>query len=374
MAYNLGTRLRVDGDNYVIIGRIKYCNLNDMNATWTEYALRSENGGEDRWLSYDELYQEYSISRIAGYEVPTDDYHIVDQGRQRAIEVLGSVDVDCGEEAAFREYEDSTEEKIISVEKWSDGEEYSTGYYLDIDEIEMLSGAASNMGGNTSYSYETYTPDKKPNKKKSSNLFLSIFIIFFASSYLLPLFSNFLPSESDTTISEYLSDSANYTYTTSITGENNQKADVYSTTLPLDSAVRSVISGIDGKTEDVTQNTEDGDTSVAILTGSEYCIVYTSDDAKTMLQVSDREYAYSSDKDLYRGNMASNRYYRRYYYSRGYSKDSSRYSSYSSPYSSYSDSTIVSTGTSTYNSYASSVRQSSTRSRRASGGGLSSGK
>ena len=41
---------------------------------------------------------------------------------------------------------------------------------------------------------------------------------------------------------------------------------MYKSLLSLDLTAKNIISGIDGKTESVQQNTEDGDTSIAILT------------------------------------------------------------------------------------------------------------
>ena len=371
MSYSVGSRLRIDGENYVVTGRIKYCNLNDMNATWTEYCLRSESDYREKWLSYDELYQEYSISTPSGYKVSTSGYHVVDTGIQKVIESVGQVDVDPGEQAHFTEYEDDTEEKIISVEKWADGEEYSTGYYLDIDEIELLSTSQ----GNTQYTGNAYSGSMSGTKKKGnvSGLVTAILVIMFALPFAMTIFNGFASADS-ITIKEYLEEASIYTYTTSITGEGGQKADVYKTSITIDAAVKNIINGIDGDTQDVRQNNEDGDNSVTILTDSEYCIIYTSEDSETLIQVSSREYAYRSDRDLYRGRRASSRYYRRYYYSRAYASDSSSYSSYSSPYSSYNDSIISTSDTSGYNTYSSSVRQASINSRRSSGGGLSSGK
>ena len=60
-------------------------------------------------------------------------YHKVDEGREIVRQYSGNVDVDLGEAALFSEYEDPTEERIISVETWSDGTEWSTGHYLDED-------------------------------------------------------------------------------------------------------------------------------------------------------------------------------------------------------------------------------------------------
>ncbi len=61
---------------------------------------------------------------------------------------------------------------------------------------------------------------------------------------------------------------------------------MYSTDLSVDDAAKAIIQAIDGGTEDVQKNGEDD--SVAILTKSEYCLVYTSTDQTTMVQIAPR--------------------------------------------------------------------------------------
>lgn len=165
-----------------------------------------------------------------------------------------------------------------------------------------------------------------------------------------------------------------FTYETSITGNNKQKADVYRSAYDLDTTVKSILSGIQGKTEDVQQNTEDGDNSVAILTKDEYCLVYESEDDEVLVQVSSRKYAYTTDKAPYHAHSYTHHYYRRYYYSRGYQNDSGSFGKYTSPYSSYDGDTLTKNNVDIYDTYSSNIRQSSVNRRSSSGGGLSSGK
>ena len=365
MNYKVGDRLRVDGDEYRVLGKIVF------DGMWVEYRLLSQVGSQERWLSIDEHYREYSISRKADHSVSFNGYHVVDEGTETVIQAEGSVDVESGDSAVFTEYEDVTTEKIISVERWDDEEEISVGYYLDEDEIVLLSGANRAAAGSSAYTQRSTSYSSGGSSGNKNGLVTALIGIVMAVVVLgsvLPAFAG------GTSISKYLKKNSAYVYKTSITGADNKKADVYSTTYSLDEAARNIINGIAGDTEDVQQNTEDGDSSISILTDSEYCIIYTSEDNETLIQVSDREYAYRNDNDLYRGNRHSTRFYRRYYYSRGYASDSVTYDKYSSPYTSYTDSTLSTSYDNTYNTYSSSIRQASTTSRTTSGGGLSSGK
>ena len=133
--YFVGDQIKADGDYYTILGKITYRNKAD-GKTWDEYRLKSvQFSNEERWLSVDEFYNEYSISRVDPTAVSLTGvmgYHLVDSGIEQVIATSGDVgDVVVGDTARFEEYEDNEEEKIVSVEDWDDGTEYSRGYYLD---------------------------------------------------------------------------------------------------------------------------------------------------------------------------------------------------------------------------------------------------
>ena len=328
--------------------------------------MRAISLSAERWLSVDNYYKEYSLSQI-NPSASTVGYHRVDSGTEEVIACSGDVDVQVGDVAEFLEYEDPTEELIISVEHWDDGTEYSSGYYLDPDEFgkdgEKILPSLGGKGGNVGNIIATI-------------IFLLIWGIFAGASS----FSNYFSMNKK--ISTYLKKSSKYTYSTSITGNGKEKADVYECKSPgtgteqelLQGVAHDIIDGINGNTESIQQNDEKDDSSVAILTKKEYCIIYMGEDEKVYVQVSTRKYAYTSDKEPYRARSRTRRYYRRYYYSRGYNSDTSSYGSEHSSYSGYSDGTIDYDGSNELNSYSGTVRQSSIESRSSDGGGLSSGK
>ena len=134
--FAVGNRLLVDGDDYKVVGKILYRNEND-GMTWTEYRMLKCSSGSEYWLSVDDYYREYSISKVV-HLANIKGYHEVDSGTEVVVQRWGDVDVDAGERAGFTEYEDDTEEKILSYEFWSDGKEISKGYYLDENEIELI--------------------------------------------------------------------------------------------------------------------------------------------------------------------------------------------------------------------------------------------
>lgn len=374
MKYSNGNILKIDGEFYRVVGAIEFRNVSD-NCNWVEYKIVSTVNGMTKWLSCDDAYHEYSISEM-NYEATISGYHEVDRGEAVVVSYWGQVDVDRGERVRFTEFEDITEEKIMSIENWDGELEKSTGYYLDDYEIELFESSSDTVDladGSSGFSTPYYTGNAGYKKKSGINSFgiIAVILVFICSG-IGGLAQSV--SSKEVSIAEYLSETSAFTYETSITGSGSEKADVYSTTYTVDQAAKNIIDGINGNTESVQQNTEDDDNSVAILTDTEYCIVYTSEDSKTLVQISTRKYTYSSDRDLYRSRYGSNRYYRRYYYSKGYTYDRSSYSSNESPYSDYSDTTVSTNYNDTYSSYSSSVRQSSNSSRWSSGGGTNSGK
>ena len=142
------------------------------------------------------------------------------------------------------------------------------------------------------------------------------------------------------TIHKYLEGNINFSYQTSITSGLNEKerADVYSTDLSVDDAAKAIIQAIDGGTEDVQKNGEDD--SVAILTKGEYCLVYTSTDQTTMVQISSCAYVYQSTNTPYHATGHTHSYYRGFYYSRGFFGDRDRYRQRTSGYENYSGETV----------------------------------
>lgn len=362
--FNKGQYLLVDGLEYVVIGGIEFYNAND-GSLWQEYKICSIKTRKTCWLSIDNVYNEYAIyeehtynSRFEENNIIGNGYHRVDAGTASVRSCFGIPDTEPNDSVYYTEYEDSTEEKIISFEQWEDETEYSTGYYLDRDEISVVSGSSSGNGNNSS--------------PKNNNTTLIIVMLLFI---FIPFCLIFILTKSDNkNIEKYLKSNSNYVYETSVTSDLNtsERADVYTTTLSVDTASKHIIDAISGNTEQVQESDEDD--SVAILTANEYCLIYTGTDNITRVQISSRAYVYQSTNTPHRCTSHTYSYYRRFYYSNGYYNDSRKYNKKASGYDGY-DGDLVSTDYSDpYYSYSSSVRQSSVNSRSSSGGGISSGK
>lgn len=357
MSYEVGTILNIKGIQGTVIGYITYANPKDGYKEWTEYRLSTSKG--ECWLSCDDVYKEYSVSwpanNVNGRIGP--EWHKVDEGIQVVKASAGDVDVDYGERAEFVEYEDAAEDNTLSVEMWSDGVEYSKGYYVEKNDIFVMGY-------------------KKP--KKSSNCMSSIIMlmVFFAVvSFFIVIVNMSKPNKS---ISKYVKNSSLYTYETSITGQEKQKADVYKfyNSVKTDYVAQDIIKGIEGYTQSVTQKDDQDDAEIAIVTDKEYCLVYhAEDDADHVyVQVSSRKYNYTSNNAPYRCSDSDLRWYRSHYYSSSYNSDSVTYKNTPSAYKMYDGDTIHNIGNGYFDSYSSSIRQQSINRRNSSSGGISSGK
>ena len=369
MRFYLEDIVNVDGDKYRIVGKIKYKNNSD-GMCWDEYRMFPLSGFSEAWLSIDDVYKEYSISRRAALSTSTADYHLVDKGTEIVVSREGNVDVDVGDRAIFEEYEDVTEEKIISREVWDDETEICTGYYLDEDEISLLSSNTQyGMRSNIPASYGSSATIRRSGKNKAVVIMVIAIALFMFLPHILKMF------RSTQTIQKYLDKSNKYSYVTSITGESGQKAKVYKASqgYTVGDAARGIIDAIEGETEKVQQDTTEDNGSIGILTKDEYCLIYLSEDGDVLVQVSNRKYAYTTDSQPYHSSKRVHSYYRRFYYSGGYIHDKREYKD-SSPYSSYDGDMMTFSSDDYYSSYSKSVRQDSVHSRSSSGGGLSSGK
>lgn len=374
----IGSVFEIKNEKYRIKGYIEFKNDSD-GCTWKEYRLESVSNKKTFWLSVDDIYKEYALYWTERYSndsfsdegIANQGYKKVDEYKGKVISYGGNVDVEKYDVVKATEYEDETEEKIISIESWEDETEYSRGYYLDLDEIQLK---ADDQTPNSSYSTNKQSSNLN-GKTKIKRILIIVAIIYLVIGVLQVII---LVASSDKAIQKYIDKSSKYTYETSITSTYNdkEKAKVYKSNMTVSSTITDIIDGINGESSDISVS--DDEQSAVILTKKEYCLIYVSEDESTFVQVSSRLYTYTSDSDPYRSRIATRNFYRGYYRNKVYSTDKSTYSSYSSPYTDTSTATYDystnSYSSSTYNSYSSSVRQSATSSRSSSGGGTHSGK
>lgn len=371
LLFSIGENLRVDGKNYTVKGKIDFRNEAD-NYHWTEYMLVSTSDKDNvKWLSIDPVYREYAIYTVCRKttedEIIRQGYHEVDQGIAKVVGSSGDVDTDYGETVGFKEFEDKTEEKIMSIETWEDEVEYSSGYYLDAEEIERIGGdyqgAVNGSGQFNRGGYKT-----KKTLGTVWNGILWIIVIF----GMIAGFGG-MPQIGTVNLVKEIKKDSSFNYVTSITADidNKQKADIYQTNLSIEVAAKAILRLADTSVVSVDEESEEG--SVAIITKKNYCIVYTSDEGNTMVQVSTRKYVYNSRQDVYHGSNRISRFYRGYYYTNAFSDDEGKYKGVNA-YENYDGATYYTDANNNYQSYSDTIKQESIAARQSSGGGTNSGK
>lgn len=366
--FNIGSKIKVEGTPYVVEGAITF-KQND-GSKWTEYRIRSQAYHMDKWLSVDTQYDEYALytksssgSDFSSENMGSNGYKMVEDNYARVIDYKGNVDVDLGDIVSYREYEDSTEELLLSIEQWDDEIEYSKGHYVDKNSIEKIDSSSL---------YEPVGLENNSIKPKHIIYILMIgFIVVILLSFMK---SSLLGLGKKESLSNFIKSNENFIYVTSITSDldSNKKADVYSTNSSVEDASMLIIEGIKGNIADAQENREDG--TVVITTSDELALIYTSEDNETLVQLSTREYVYSSRSNPYRSHHTTGRYYRSYYFGRVYQEDRNRFGKAPDGYSDFSGEGFTSDDNNRYKVYSNSVRQSSTSTRSSSGGGTSFGK
>ena len=325
LKFRKGDRIKIEGELYQVLGGIELVNRSD-GARWTEYYVQNLQNGKERWLSVDEIYDEYAIytscdgKGFSEEELDAKGWKNADSGVEEVLGWFGNVDAEQGEKASYTEYEDNTGEYLMSVEHWDGETEYAKGYYLDKDEIEVSGDLQQIENPQFRVDYNNCQPRQPQTMQKRrgrKNKIIAVVVIAVLAWGIWAI----TKSASKKEIRNYLEDSPFYSYETSITSDLNEeeKADVYSTDYSIETAAKEIITAIDGKTEDVQENTEDE--SVAILTEHEYCLVYESEEGKTMVQASSRAYVYQSTNDPYHARTTTSRHYHSFYYFRGYSRE-----------------------------------------------------
>lgn len=362
----VGNIVKINSQKYKVSSYIVY--EDEEKSTFIEYELVGLKFKKEKlWLCVGINYDEVLLFKQAAYPdgeraLLNKGYELLDNLDAKVIN-FSACDVDLYEQVNFKEFKHNEIGVIFSIEIWEDEICYSESIPINEDDIELLIESE----GISSDTNLISNRKKVPYKKYILLLFIPVAIILISVNLSNKNF-----------IRDYLQSDSSYVYYTSITSDADSKlkADIYTTKLSMDTTTEFIVNAAADIIEDVQSS--DDEYSIAILTKYEYAIVYIGMDNKTYIQVSPREYVYTSNHDLYNAHYASsNIYYRDFYYTFGYINDSKKYKNRVTPYAGYVGSTIGKNLSDKYRQLKSSptsIKQSSLNSRTSSGGGLSSGK
>lgn len=365
----VGNIVKVNSQKYKVSSYIVY--EDEEKSTFIEYELVGLKFKKEKlWLCIGINYDEVLLFKQADY--PDGERSLLNKGYELLDNLDAKVinfsdgDVELYECVNFKEFKHNEVGVIFSIETWEDEICYSESIPINKGDIEILiesEGISSDI-------------NLISNRKKVPYLKYILLLLIPVAIILISLISLNLSNKNF--IRDYLQSDSSYIYDTSITSDADSKlkADIYTTVLSMDTTTEFIVNAAADIIEDVQSS--DDEYSVAILTKYEYAIVYIGMDNKTYIQVSPREYVYTSNHDLYNAHYASsNIYYRDFYYTFGYINDSKKYKNRVTPYAGYVGSNISKNSSDKYRQLKlspTSIKQSSLNSRTSSGGGLSSGK
>ena len=437
MNFSVGHDLSVQGVKYLVLGSILYRDR-QQGDEWEEYRLRNSNDGSESWLSFDTGNDEYEMSFMVGKSSPPEGFSRVDSGTQVVCGRAGNVDVDNGETAQYETWEDAAGVHTFSVERWSDGAEYSRGMYVERSDIQDLGPSADAKSVKTSSS------------SSGGGVGALVACAIALAGFVLLMMSSF-KSDYETNVCSLLDRDSAYTLVKEASDSSQSDVKTYATSYSVDIASNNIIKKLEGYVRNVRES--DDKQTVALLTDNEYILVYKdagedglgvdeernevegntktpatgsedatsaddstnsvitwdmiegraddgaesqdsttsaesateaataesadseNNDGQTLVQVSSRKHAYTTDKRPYHARHSSYLWYRRFYRAIAYAGDKENFKDAESSYSHYTGETVIdSSTTSPYESYANSVRQQSAAAKRSSGGGTSHGK
>lgn len=355
MRFNEGDILSINDIHYVVKGCLEFSSK--KGGSWPEYYMTRLSDGVEFWLSVDDkclLWEVLSSTpNLSGYEV-------IESGVEIVKKAIGDVDCEVGDTAEYKDYSKRDERSYISVEKWDDETEYSSGSMVSPSKIKIVKKG---------------DPKKKEEKQKSGvwKYILMILALF--------LGFKFCGSSSSTppTIESVLSENGRYIVETYLTGADKEYAQIYrrsTSGASIDGVTKEIIAHIEGNTTQVIENPVDS-SSVIIVTPDEFCVVYRdSITNKTLVHLCDKDWMTdNSSVPLYHANSSTEEFAKSLHVYNTYGADSldnSNSNNHHHRRHSHIFTALFFRNMSTngrYNDYSRSVRQESVNSRSSSGGG-----
>ena len=115
LQFNKDQNLSIEGAEYRVTGGIEFHNRSD-GSRWWEYCLLETRTRGIKWLSIDNIYEEYAIYTQCPYgsefdemNIFRDGYRQADAGQAVVTSCFGQVDTSPGDTVRYTEYEDGTE-------------------------------------------------------------------------------------------------------------------------------------------------------------------------------------------------------------------------------------------------------------------------
>ena len=356
MEHYVGDAFRVENTFYRVSGKIQYKNV-ETQRTWYEYRVFSPETGEEAWYSCDIYKDENWLTKLQSDD-SLEDVYFLEQEALQVVATKGVVGDEVGDTMVLKKHQDAFGKNVKLVKSWSEKEEYFSGYCEGARENPFTENMGATKNRKTKKKWFGRNKERTPIQKSMLmfRLIVSVLVLLIASLGSLWNRLN-VPSAI-----EFMEDNPmRFIHVHSLISEQEDFADVYMSTESMDDTAIAVIEHIEGKAEEVQQNAELGDDSIAILTEKEYCFIYKSENNQVLVQVCKRKYAYTCDHPLFQGTELSNEFYKHFYYTWGYRDDRVTYLEVASPYMTYQNTVLNVNNGDKFLKYAKKIRERNER-------------
>ena len=269
--YHVGDTLKIEGERYLITGRIKYKYKED-NSVWDEYQLEQRGSRSmTKWLSVDD--GNFILWESCQEKDLNEEWELLESGTEEVTESYNDVDVDPSDSAAYSEYVNKSTGEYYSIEIWDDETEHCLGRKIDGQAIDCRQG-------------------NKKEKKKGSSIKSTLFYCAIALGLLIffksPSGCNKDKKVDAPSIESIMKGGSQFESETYITGADKQYATIYKYYNPTiavadddedeysttsDEVAKYIINNRYGETSHIQQDAKDT-TNIFILTDKECCLIY----------------------------------------------------------------------------------------------------
>lgn len=296
MFFRTNSKLKIDDDNYRVIGVTTFSNMNTKEK-WVEYILEDLNNNKVCWLEVNEDYREYILFQnreffmeIDPNELFSNNFIVYSSGTAEVVINTGLSNRSNGDEIKYRRFQNEFIGKVIEYKEWNDEEEYSIGEFINENRISASTNSVKadfdglkDEDGMYDNIYElnvVENSDEERFRKTSYSIFTICLVLI-----LVFLGIKFIGVTKGDTLDNVVRFDENFTYKTSLSDGNNL-ANVYRSSETLERTKNIILNNasVNYKTKDIETGT------IVLMNDKEICIIYTSTLGEVLIQISSSEY------------------------------------------------------------------------------------
>ncbi|MEO2508372.1 hypothetical protein ABHA01_11300 [Clostridium paraputrificum] len=318
MFFRTNSKLKIDNDNYRVIGATTFSNMN-AKEKWAEYILENIDDNKVCWLEVNEDYKEYILFQnreffreIDPNELFSNNFIVYSSGTAEVVVNTGLSNRSNGDEIKYRRFQNEFIGKVIEYKGWNDEEEYSIGEFINENRISAPTNSVKtdfdglkDEDGMYDNIYElnvVENSDEERFRKTSYSIFAICLVLI-----LIFLGIKFIGVMRGETLDNVVRFDESFTYKTSLSDGDNL-ANVYRSSETLEKTKNIILNkaSVNYKTKDIETGT------MVLMNDKEFCIIYTGTLGEVLIQVSSRKYDINAG--IYDSSKEVSNYYETIYY------------------------------------------------------------